>query len=96
MFFVYVILSSIDKKFYIGLSNDVQLRLEAHNSGKVDSTRHRKPFRLLYYEAYLNLDDARGREVFLKSGSGHNFLKKQLRHCMSDLNLMDSRGGAAR
>ena len=96
MFFVYVILSSVDNKFYIGFSEDVQSRLEAHNSGKVDSTRHRRPFQLIYYEAYLNEDDAKGREQFLKSGSGHNFLKKQLRHFMSDLNIMDSRGGAAR
>ena len=95
MFFVYILLSEIDGKFYIGFAEDVQSRLEAHNSGKVESTRYRKPFRLVYYEAYINEDDARGREVFLKSGSGHNFLKKQMRHFMNDLN-MDSRGGAVR
>jgi putative endonuclease len=78
MFFVYVLLSKIDSKFYIGFTEDIQDRIKAHNSGSVESTKYRKPFVLIYYEAYLDMLDARGREKFLKSGSGHRFLKKQL------------------
>jgi predicted GIY-YIG superfamily endonuclease len=35
---------------------------------------------LIYYEAYLNQEDALGRERYLKSGSGRRFLKAQLKH----------------
>jgi hypothetical protein len=35
---------------------------------------------LIYYEAYVEAADARGREMFLKSGSGRKFLVKQLAH----------------
>ncbi len=39
----------------------------------------RGPWKLIYYEAYLERDDALGRERYLKSGSGRKFLKTQLR-----------------
>ena len=37
-----------------------------HNSGKVFSTKNRRPFKLIYYEAYSCEDDARQREHNLK------------------------------
>ncbi len=80
MFFAYVLLSKIDNKFYIGFTDNIQDRVNAHNSGKVESTKQRKPFELIYYEMYLDKRDAESREKFLKSGSGHRFLKKQLKY----------------
>jgi hypothetical protein len=35
---------------------------------------------LIYYEAYLEEEDALGRERYLKSGGGRRFLKSQLKH----------------
>ncbi|MCX5710090.1 MAG: GIY-YIG nuclease family protein [Candidatus Omnitrophica bacterium] len=81
MYFVYVLQSEIDFKFYIGYTGDDPLsRLDKHNNGEVDSTKLRKPFKLIYYEAYINQKDALGREQFLKSGSGHRYLNKQLKN----------------
>ena len=45
---------------------------------------------LIYYEAYLEEPDARGRERYLKSGSGRQFLKKQLRHYLAKHPLRDT------
>ena len=84
MFFVYILLSKTDKKFYIGFTENINSRLLAHNSGKVISTKHRRPFELIYYEAYCNRKDAEGREKFLKSGSGHRFIKKQLSNFLAE------------
>jgi len=80
MHFVYVLLSKIDNKLYIGFTDSIEDRIKAHNSGRVESTKHRLPFDLIYYEAYADRRDAEGRELFLKSGSGHRFLKKQLKY----------------
>jgi len=44
------------------------------------ATSYRGPWKLIYYEAYLERDDALGRERYLKSGSGRKFLKVELRH----------------
>ena len=79
-YYVYILQSQRDNNWYIGFTSDVSKRLKMHNSGWNVSTRHRKPLKLIYFEAYLNEQDAKGREKFLKSGSGHRFLKKQIKN----------------
>lgn len=49
-----------------------------HNAGKIESTKTRKPFTLIYYEAYRNEKDAFQREKWLKTGWGRNQIKKSL------------------
>ena len=66
MYYVYVLKSKQDDNLYYGSTNDLRRRLIEHNSGKVRSTKSRKPFELRYYEAYFNENDARGREYSLK------------------------------
>ena len=79
MFYVYVIQSDSDLGLYIGMSGNLRRRLAEHQGGESKSTKGRGPWRLIYYEAYLEKEDASGREVFLKSGGGRKFLDKQLR-----------------
>jgi len=66
MFYMYVLRSIIDKNLYIGSTNDLRRRFKDHNNGKVYSTKKRKPFELIYYEAYKSEKDARKREHNLK------------------------------
>jgi putative endonuclease len=79
MFYVYVLRSESDLGFYIGYSADLKRRLWAHKRGGAQATSYRAPWKLIYYEAYLEREDALGRERYLKSGSGRKFLKTQLR-----------------
>jgi putative endonuclease len=80
MFYVYVLYSIKDQGIYIGFTTDLKRRMAEHNDGLSQSTAHRRPVLLAYYEAYYCRPDAEGRERFLKSGSGRTFLKKQMRH----------------
>lgn len=80
MHYVYVLQSESDWGLYIGYSGDLRRRLAEHKAGAAVATAHRGPWRLIYYEAYVEETDARGREEFLKSGAGRRFLRKQLRH----------------
>jgi len=82
MHYVYVIQSKDDKKLYVGCTANLRKRIEMHNSGKVNSTRSRKPFNLLYYEAYTNKGDAFEREKYMKTGWGRNYIKKVLRNSL--------------
>ena len=66
MFFVYVLRSKKDKKLYIGFTNDLRRRIQEHNSGLNRSTKFRRPFELIYYEAYKSEGDAKKREEMLK------------------------------
>jgi putative endonuclease len=80
MQYVYVLQSKKDDDMYIGCTNDLRKRLKLHNSGKVKSTKLRKPFRLIYYESYLNKHDAFEREKFFKTGWGRNYVKRVLKN----------------
>jgi putative endonuclease len=83
VFYVYVLRSLGDSSFYIGYSSNLKQRILQHRSGKSRATAHRGPWKLVYYEAYLDQADALGREKYLKSGAGRRFLKAQLRHFLA-------------
>jgi putative endonuclease len=78
MYYVYILQSIKDKNLYIGCTNDLKKRFLLHNNGKIFSTKKRKPFKLIYYEAFLNRKDAFTREQWLKTGWGRNQIKKIL------------------
>ena len=67
MFYTYILQSKIDKQFYTGYTDDLQKRVKEHNDGKVISTKNRLPWKLVYYEACLNQQDATHREKYLKT-----------------------------
>ena len=74
--FVYVLESELNKSLYIGYyPQDVQERLAKHNQGEVLSTKAYRPWKLVFYEAYLNQEDALRREKYLKTNQGSRVLK---------------------
>ncbi len=71
--------------FYKGSTNDLKRRLEQHNKGDVDSTRPYKPFKLVYYEAYVSEHAVRFRESSVKtSGSVSTPLMKRIKESLKD------------
>ena len=85
MYYVYVLLSEKDGKFYTGSTGDRVQRLEEHNRGYARSTKNRRQLKLIYYEACLNEEDATQREKYLKSGMGKKYLKNRVKRYLSDL-----------
>lgn len=82
MYYVYILKSLKDNKLYVGYSTDLKQRVNFHNEGLNKSTKFRRPLKLIYYEAYLSENDARKRELFLKSGRGREIIKKQLENTL--------------
>lgn len=80
VYYVYVLQSLKDASLYIGYSPNLRNRFDKHNKQQITSTKYKTPWKLIYYEAYLERKDATGRETFLKSGSGWRFIKKHLKH----------------
>ncbi len=70
MYFVYIIKSEKDHGYYVGITEDINNRLNYHNTGKVRSTKSRVPFKVIYTEEYSDRIQAREREKFLKSYKG--------------------------
>lgn len=78
MFYVYLLKSKIDSKFYIGFTGNLKQRFKDHESGNVESTKNRRPLELVYYEAYNEKELALKREKFLKTTKGKIQLRKQI------------------
>ena len=66
---VYVI-ENPSGKFYIGLSENVAVRLDQHNSGVSRWTRDRGPWKLIWQSECMSLGDARKFENLLKRQKG--------------------------
>ena len=79
MYYTYVLHSEHDSNFYVGFTKDLKLRFDRHNKGLVESTKDRRPLRLIYYEACLDQNDATKREKYLKSFHGKMFIRKRLK-----------------
>ena len=79
MFYVYVLYSVKDNKKYVGYTKNLKLRFDQHQKGYVTSTKSRRPLKLIYYEACINLQDALRREKYLKTHYGKMFISKRLK-----------------
>ena len=77
---VYILEDQQDKTWYIGFTTNLRQRLQDHQRRRSPYTSKKSQLELIYAELYLNKKDAPGREKFLKSGSGHRFIKKQVSH----------------
>ena len=89
MYYVYWLKSLNNGKVYVGFTNDLRRRIKEHNSGKGGKyTKNKRPFSLIYYEAYRSESDAKRRESNLKL---HKKAYTQLRtRILVSLNLNES------
>ena len=76
--YVYILVSVSDEScHYTGITEDLEARLKAHNSGKVPHTSKYRPWRIENYIAFHSRDKAAAFEKYLKSHSGRAFAKKR-------------------
>ncbi|MFA7253133.1 MAG: GIY-YIG nuclease family protein [Patescibacteria group bacterium] len=77
--YVYLLQSEQNNGFYIGYSSDLKRRLSEHNKGLNFSTKNGKPWKLIFYESYLEEQDARRREKYLKTSQGARLIKRMIK-----------------
>lgn len=77
MYTVYV-LRDCDGKLYKGLTNNLSRRIKEHHFGKTITTSRMNDLKLVYKEEYELFEEARKRELYLKSAAGRRFLRKKL------------------
>jgi putative endonuclease len=78
MKYVYILKSTVEEHFYVGITDDLQARLAKHNAGGVLHTSKHRPWRVKTYVAFDNEKQAFKFEKYLKSPSGRAFSKKRL------------------
>ena len=77
-YYTYVLQSEKDGKNYAGYTKDLNLRFEQHQKGQVESTKYRRPLKLIYFEACLNQQDALKREKYLPRGIKSQILMQSI------------------
>jgi putative endonuclease len=76
MYFVYILKSLKDGKYYVGSTSNVEKRLAFHNAGHQRSTKHRVPLIIVRTEIFPNRSQAEKREKQIKSFKGGEAFKK--------------------
>ena len=69
-YYVYIV-ECKDWSYYVGITNDLELRLWKHNTGQDDKsyTYSRRPVELKYFEVFHDVEQAIAREKQLKGWS---------------------------
>jgi putative endonuclease len=81
MFIVYILKSQIrDNWSYVGYTGNKRVRMGQHRRGEVIATKGFRPLILVHLEEYKTEDEARKREMFLKTGQGREEKKKILQN----------------
>ncbi|MFA4936934.1 MAG: GIY-YIG nuclease family protein [Patescibacteria group bacterium] len=83
MYYVYLLYSLKDKKFYIGFTSNLKDRVKTHNAGGAPATKNRRPCKLIFYEGFLAKGDALRREKYFKTNPGKKSLHLILRETLS-------------
>jgi putative endonuclease len=74
----YVLRSDDGEYLYKGSCRDLQKRMADHAAGRVSHTKNRRPLLLVHCEFFGTYTEARQREIWLKTGSGRDFIRSKL------------------
>lgn len=76
--FIFCFSISHPKQRYIGLTDDIDSRLAAHNSGQSPHTAKYRPWKLITAIQLIDADKAAAFERYLKTGSDWSFANRHL------------------
>ncbi len=80
MYYFYVLQFKKSKKLYKGFTNNLERRILEHKRGGSNFTSRNGEFDLIFYEAYIDKEDAKAAEKYFKSGHGREVLRGKLRN----------------
>ena len=75
---VYILQSLKNLRYYIGSTNQIDVRVGQHNSGLVKATRHMRPWLLKAFIECQTLTDARKAEYRLKKYKSRMVVEKTI------------------
>lgn len=76
MFYVYIIRSEKNSKYYVGYTSNIVNRLISHNKGNNRSTKIGRPWKLILSEEYKTRTEAWKRERQIKRYKGGSAFQK--------------------
>jgi putative endonuclease len=76
MFYCYVLQSQKTGRRYVGSCENLEARIDRHNSGKVSATKHGVPWVILHNENFETRREAVTKELYHKTGRGRDELDR--------------------
>jgi putative endonuclease len=73
--FVYIIESLTSGRWYLGYSQDLERRLQGHNTGLNKSTAGRGPWKFIFVRPFHSKSEALSFERYLKRSRNKQFIK---------------------
>ena len=78
-YYVYILLSHHNGRYYIGSTRNLEDRLERHNEGRSRYTKSGIPWELLYSEQHIDRSSAIKRENQIKRQKSREFIEALIR-----------------
>lgn len=79
MYYVYILQSEKNRKYYVGSCENVEERYVRHNTGRVSVTRLGRPWIVVHTESFETRSEAVRRERKIKSYKGGEAFKKLIK-----------------
>lgn len=74
-YYTYIIQSQKNGKYYIGSSENPEVRLQQHNWSRTPSTKSGMPWKLVYIEEYMTRSEAVKREYAIKKKKSRKYIE---------------------
>ena len=74
MCYVYILYSAKSDRFYVGSTNNLNDRIQRHNSGRSKYTKPGGPWELVYSKEYATKADAVKAEMYIKAQKSRNYI----------------------
>jgi len=74
VYYVYVLESQKDGRYYVGATADIKDRLKRHNAGETKSTKPYLPYKIVHIETFSSLSTARKRETEIKKRKSRKYI----------------------
>jgi putative endonuclease len=75
-YYTYILFSGKLNKFYVGSTNDLQLRFQEHNRGKTPFSKLGMPWQLKYYQEFNSRSQAVQREMEIKRKKDRKYIQR--------------------
>lgn len=73
-FYIYILQSEKNGKFYVGSTENLEKRLQDHNWSRTPSTKSGIPWKMVYNEVFQSRGEAMRRENEIKSKKSRKYL----------------------
>lgn len=79
--YVYILQSLKNNRYYVGSTQNIEIRFAQHDNGRVKSTKYLRPLKIVYCEEFDEIAFARKLEYLIKKTKSKRVIEKIISSC---------------